>query len=102
MIYRFVTRKSVEERIVQKAKKKMTLTHLVIRGGIGATAAAQQPLSRMEVDDILRFGTEELFSDGTQEKGIHYDDAAIERLLDRTQQGEQWHGSWLAAPFLTV
>lgn len=29
MIYRFVTRNTVEERITQVAKKKMMLTHLV-------------------------------------------------------------------------
>ena len=35
MIYRFVTRNSVEERITQVAKKKMMLTHLVVRPGLG-------------------------------------------------------------------
>lgn len=35
MIYRFVTRNSVEERITSVAKKKMLLTHLVVRAGIG-------------------------------------------------------------------
>jgi chromodomain-helicase-DNA-binding protein 4 len=33
MIYRFVTRNSVEERVTQVAKKKMMLTHLVVRPG---------------------------------------------------------------------
>ena len=35
MIYRFVTRNSVEERITQVAKRKMMLTHLVVRPGLG-------------------------------------------------------------------
>ena len=35
MIFRFVTRNSVEERITQVAKRKMMLTHLVVRSGIG-------------------------------------------------------------------
>jgi chromodomain-helicase-DNA-binding protein 4 len=35
MIYRFVTRGSVEERIRQVAKKKMMLTHFVVRPGMG-------------------------------------------------------------------
>lgn len=61
MIYRFVTRGSVEERITEVAKKKMMLTHLVVRPGMGSSSAPS--LSKRELDDILRFGTEELFKD---------------------------------------
>ena len=45
-------------------------------------------LSKKEIDDILRFGTEELFNQ-TDDEGddIVYDDAAIEALLDRSQEG---------------
>uniref|UniRef100_A0A8B9HH22 Chromodomain helicase DNA binding protein 3 n=1 Tax=Astyanax mexicanus TaxID=7994 RepID=A0A8B9HH22_ASTMX len=112
MIYRFVTRASVEERITQVAKRKMMLTHLVVRPGLGSKAGS---MSKQELDDILKFGTEELFKDeiegerrggevqcracstiseGTFKKSnntdedssvIHYDTAAIERLLDRSQ-----------------
>ena len=60
MIYRFVTRNSVEERITQVAKKKMMLTHLVVRPGLGNKGGA---MSKKEMDDILKFGTEELFKD---------------------------------------
>ncbi|CAF1342694.1 unnamed protein product [Adineta steineri] len=97
MIYRFVTRDTVEERITQVAKKKMMLTHLVVRPGAGRGTN----MSKKELDDILRFGTEDLFKDddevvGNGEGGeggggakIHYDDQAIERLLDRSQEGIQ-------------
>merc|ERR1712149_151661 len=34
MIYRFVTRNTVEERVTQVAKKKMMLTHLVVQPGM--------------------------------------------------------------------
>lgn len=89
MIYRFVTRSSVEERITQVAKKKMMLTHLVVRPGMGGRSTA---LSKKELDDILKFGTEDLFKEeNTAEKNaeaaIHYDDAAIESLLDRSKEG---------------
>uniref|UniRef100_A0A674H143 Chromodomain helicase DNA binding protein 3 n=2 Tax=Passeriformes TaxID=9126 RepID=A0A674H143_TAEGU len=60
MIYRFVTRASVEERITQVAKRKMMLTHLVVRPGLGSKAGS---MSKQELDDILKFGTEELFKD---------------------------------------
>ncbi|KAE8282426.1 Chromodomain-helicase-DNA-binding protein 4 [Larimichthys crocea] len=93
MIYRFVTKASVEERITQVAKKKMMLTHLVVRPGLGSKTGS---MSKQELDDILKFGTEQLFKDeGEGERGgggkeedssiIHYDDKAIDRLLDRNQ-----------------
>ena len=103
MIYRFVTRDTVEERITQVAKKKMMLTHLVVRPGVGRGTN----ISKKELDDILRFGTEDLFKDddevvgngeggggggggeGTSNAKIHYDDQAIEKLLDRSQEGIQ-------------
>uniref|UniRef100_A0A8C4I1B2 Chromodomain helicase DNA binding protein 4a n=1 Tax=Dicentrarchus labrax TaxID=13489 RepID=A0A8C4I1B2_DICLA len=89
MIYRFVTKASVEERITQVAKKKMMLTHLVVRPGLGSKTGS---MSKQELDDILKFGTEELFKDETEGENreedssiIHYDDKAIDRLLDRNQ-----------------
>ncbi|NWH50842.1 CHD3 protein, partial [Fregata magnificens] len=66
MIYRFVTRASVEERITQVAKRKMMLTHLVVRPGLGSKAGS---MSKQELDDILKFGTEELFKD--ENEGQH-------------------------------
>jgi len=91
MIYRFVTRNSVEERITQVAKRKMMLTHLVVRPGMGSKNSGA--MSKKELDDILKFGTEELFKedenkDGTEDR-IVYDDAAIKKLLDRTQAGQE-------------
>ncbi|XP_055075781.2 chromodomain-helicase-DNA-binding protein 4a isoform X1 [Misgurnus anguillicaudatus] len=89
MIYRFVTKASVEERITQVAKKKMMLTHLVVRPGLGSKTGS---MSKQELDDILKFGTEELFKDDLEGENkeedssvIHYDDKAIDRLLDRNQ-----------------
>uniref|UniRef100_A0A3Q2PE10 Chromodomain helicase DNA binding protein 4b n=1 Tax=Fundulus heteroclitus TaxID=8078 RepID=A0A3Q2PE10_FUNHE len=94
MIYRFVTKASVEERITQVAKKKMMLTHLVVRPGLGSKTGS---MSKQELDDILKFGTEELFKDEVGEGDnkeddssvIHYDDQAIDRLLDRNQDATE-------------
>ncbi|XP_047188870.1 chromodomain-helicase-DNA-binding protein 5 isoform X2 [Scophthalmus maximus] len=103
MIYRFVTRGSVEERITQVAKRKMMLTHLVVRPGLGSKTGS---MSKQELDDILKFGTEELFKDEIEaaraaramgdnnkdsEEGnvIHYDDDAISKLLDRSQDATE-------------
>nr|XP_021550508.1 chromodomain-helicase-DNA-binding protein 3 isoform X3 [Neomonachus schauinslandi] len=93
MIYRFVTRASVEERITQVAKRKMMLTHLVVRPGLGSKAGS---MSKQELDDILKFGTEELFKDENEGENkeedssvIHYDNEAIARLLDRNQDATE-------------
>jgi len=50
-------------------------------------------MSKQELDDILKFGTEELFKDDKDEKEdehrIVYDDEAVSKLLDRTQEGQE-------------
>jgi chromodomain-helicase-DNA-binding protein 4 len=97
MIYRFVTRNSVEERIAHVAKKKMMLTHLIVRPGVGGGGQNSgnnkeqktASMTKKELDDILRFGTEDLFKDDENEENkIHYNDSAIDKLLDRDQVGE--------------
>lgn len=94
MIYRFVTRNSVEERVTQVAKRKMMLTHLVVRPGMGGKGAN---FTKQELDDILRFGTEELFKEsevGKEDEAIHYDDRAVGELLDRSKEGIEQKESW--------
>ncbi|KJH48544.1 CHDCT2 domain protein [Dictyocaulus viviparus] len=97
MIYRFVTRNSVEERITSVAKKKMLLTHLVVRAGLGQKGPS---MSKSELDDVLRWGTEELFKDDEptgepaeegkkiNENEIVWDDAAVDALLDRCRDSD--------------
>ncbi|PKA62833.1 CHD3-type chromatin-remodeling factor PICKLE [Apostasia shenzhenica] len=53
LVYRLVVRASVEERILQLAKKKLMLDQLFVN----------KSGSQKEVEDILRWGTEELFCD---------------------------------------
>merc|ERR1719474_2646376 len=97
MIYRFVTRNTVEERVTQVAKKKMMLTHLVVQSG---PMGSENNLSKKEIDDILKFGTEELFKeeelneDGESPNDIVYDDKAVASLLDRSQEGIEEKESW--------
>ncbi|XWS26170.1 hypothetical protein CRYUN_Cryun26dG0008000 [Craigia yunnanensis] len=87
MIYRLITRGSIEERMMQMTKKKMVLEHLVV-GRLKA-----QNINQEELDDIIRYGSKELFADENDEAGkscqIHYDGAAIDRLLDREQVGDE-------------
>ncbi|CAA2986759.1 CHD3-type chromatin-remodeling factor PICKLE [Olea europaea subsp. europaea] len=87
MIFRLVTRGTIEERMMQMTKKKMVLEHLVV-GRLKA-----QNINQEELDDIIRYGSKELFADDNDESGksrqIHYDDTAIDRLLDREQVGDE-------------
>ncbi|VAI83540.1 unnamed protein product [Triticum turgidum subsp. durum] len=88
MIYRLVSRGTIEERMMQLTKKKMILEHLVVGRLTKASNVNQE-----ELDDIIRYGSKELFDDEEDEAGksrqIHYDDAAIDRLLDRDQVDEE-------------
>nr|QVX32604.1 CHD3/4/5B [Platynereis dumerilii] len=88
MIYRFVSRNTVEEKMTQVCKQKMMLTELVIHRN---TAGAERvdSLSKQEVNDILRFGAEELFKDSDKTKAIVYDDEAVRKLLDRSQESDK-------------
>lgn len=94
MIYRFVTRYSVEERILHVAKQKMMLTHLVVR------PETNKILSTKEFDDIIRFGAEDLFKEDGKEDPIIYDEKAVEQLLDRSNKGieekENWANAYLS------
>ncbi|XP_072989353.1 CHD3-type chromatin-remodeling factor PICKLE isoform X2 [Typha latifolia] len=88
MIYRLISRGTIEERMMQLTKKKMILEHLVV-GRLKA-----QTVNQEELDDIIRYGSKELFADESDEAGkarqIHYDDGAIDRLLNRDQiDGEE-------------
>merc|ERR1712002_1308034 len=77
-VYRFVTSKGVEEDIIERAKKKMVLDHLVIQrmdttgrtilknagqGENGKQGIKGNPFSKDELDAILKFGAEELFKE---------------------------------------
>ncbi|XP_019438781.1 PREDICTED: CHD3-type chromatin-remodeling factor PICKLE-like [Lupinus angustifolius] len=87
MIFRLITRGTIEERMMQLTKKKMVLEHVVV-GRLKA-----QNINQEELNDIISYGSKELFADENDEAGksrqIHYDDAAIDRLLDRDQVGEE-------------
>ncbi|KAL3631607.1 hypothetical protein CASFOL_024591 [Castilleja foliolosa] len=68
LVYRLVVRASVEERILQLAKKKLMLDQLFVN----------KSGSQKEVEDILKWGTEQLFSDSGKdgEKDGNKDEAA--------------------------
>ncbi|KAF4550351.1 Chromatin remodeling factor mit1-like protein [Elsinoe fawcettii] len=78
LCFQLVTRASAEEKIVQIGRKKMALDHVLIEK-MDAEDASDQDLQ-----SILAYGAAEIFSDDG-EKDIKYEDAVIDKLLDRSQ-----------------
>ena len=58
-IYRFVCEGTVEEKIVERAAKKLKIDHLIIQKGKNI----QNKVSALEMTNILQFGADKLFSE---------------------------------------
>ncbi|KAK4755859.1 hypothetical protein SAY87_009616 [Trapa incisa] len=91
LICRLVTRGTVEEHIIEMSKNKMVLEHLVV-------GKLRDPkLNQEELDDILKYGSKELFADeegaATLSRRIYYDDAAIHKILDRDSEDPEEKGA---------
>ncbi|GLI68202.1 hypothetical protein VaNZ11_012548, partial [Volvox africanus] len=95
MIYRLVTRQTIEERMMQVSRKKMMLEHLVVRK---MSSGAGGELKQSELDDILRYGAQELFADeemedaktrGPSDGGAVASGEASPQQQQQQQQGEE-------------
>ena len=78
LVFQLTTRASAEEKILQIGKKKMALDHVLIEQMDAEDDAG------MDLESILRHGTEALFRDDESEN-IRYDSASVDKLLDRSQ-----------------
>ena len=82
MVYRLVTRGTLEEQLIQRSKQKLMLEHLVVEKMSNSSDGNR--LRKQEINAILQFGSKELFTeDESSQNRICYDDAAITALLDR-------------------
>ncbi|XP_011090163.1 protein CHROMATIN REMODELING 5 isoform X2 [Sesamum indicum] len=105
-IYRFVTSKSVEEDILERAKKKMVLDHLVIQklnaeGRLEKKEAKKgSSFDKNELSAILRFGAEELFKEDKNDEeskkrllSMDIDEILerAEKVEDKVNEGEEGH-----------
>ena len=96
-VYRLVTKSSVEEEIIERAKKKMVLDHLVIQRmdttgkqlfKSGTADKSGQPFSKEELNAILKFGAEELFKeddDKDNDEPVCDIDEILKRAETRTE-----------------
>ncbi|CAG01534.1 unnamed protein product, partial [Tetraodon nigroviridis] len=98
-IYRLVTKGTVEEDIIERAKKKMVLDHLVIQrmDTTGRTVldsssrnTNSNPFNKEELTAILKFGAEELFkeAEGEESEPLEMDIDEILRLAE-TRESDQ-------------
>ncbi|CAM1500676.1 Fc.00g098380.m01.CDS01 [Cosmosporella sp. VM-42] len=79
LCFQLMTKDSVEERIMQVGRKKMALDHALIE------SMDDDDLAGDDLESILKHGAQALFSDDYQKDAIRYDDASVDKLLDRTQ-----------------
>ena len=62
-VYRFVTEGTVEEKIIERAGKKLKIDHLIIQKG----KPIQNKVSALEMTNIIQYGADELFSQNENE-----------------------------------
>jgi superfamily II DNA or RNA helicase len=79
LCFQLMTRASVEEKIVQMGRNKMALDHVVVE------QLDAEDLEEEDVEGILKHGAAELFKDDAGDHDIRYDEASIDKLLDRSQ-----------------
>ncbi|EGG17186.1 chromo domain-containing protein [Cavenderia fasciculata] len=116
-IYRLVTKKTVEEDILERAKQKMVLDHLVIQSmdtksssSKSAGSAPSQVFNKEELDAILKFGAEDLFKESDDAAQQQQPEMDIDEILSRAEQrsesneltaGEELLNSFRVANFTT-
>ncbi|OAR03151.1 hypothetical protein LLEC1_06013 [Akanthomyces lecanii] len=79
LCFQFMTKDSVEERIVQVGRSKMALDHALIE------SMDDDELEGADLESILKHGASALFNDNYQKTKIEYTSATVESLLDRSQ-----------------
>jgi superfamily II DNA or RNA helicase len=79
LCFQLMTRASVEEKIMQVGRKKMALDEVVIN------QLDDDNVEDKDREGILKHGMAELFDDDKTDQDIRYDEASVEKLLDRSQ-----------------
>ncbi|KZL76196.1 SNF2 family domain-containing protein [Colletotrichum tofieldiae] len=78
LCFQLMMKNSAEEKIMQIGRKKMALDHVLIE-------AMDEEGEPDDLESILKFGASALFSDDQDGKDIiRYDDASVDKLLDRS------------------
>ena len=89
-VYRMVTKDTVEERVVERAKKKLYLDKMVNRGST-SQAEKLESLSKGEMLKLLKFGASAVV-DSTSNKSDELSDEQLESIIDRSKLVSQMNG----------
>ncbi|KAJ2859871.1 ATP-dependent DNA helicase Hrp3, partial [Coemansia erecta] len=113
-VYRFVSRNTIEEDILERAKRKMVLEYCIIKGmdtsglhvtdierkqierskqgksgGIVGTSSGASSFSREELAAILKFGASSMFADDSVTMQQHkLDDMDLDKMLEDAEQAD--------------
>ena len=86
IVFQLTTRGTAEEKIMQVGKKKMALDHVMIE------SMEAEDNAGMDLESILRYGTDAIFKDDNVDDDIRYDPASVDKLLDRSQMEDTLPG----------
>lgn len=81
-VYRLVTKDSLEERIIERQCLRLKLDSLVIQ--TGRLVPSHKSLNKEELQEMLRFGADQIFSTSTDDTEVNEED--LELMLQRGEQ----------------
>ncbi|KAJ2325970.1 ATP-dependent DNA helicase Hrp3, partial [Coemansia sp. RSA 2681] len=107
-VYRFVSKNTIEEDILERAKRKMVLEYCIIKGmdtsGLHVTeterkqiertkqgklgSAGGSAFSREELAAILKFGASSMFADDSVTMQHRLDDMDLDKMLEDAEQAD--------------
>ena len=101
MVYRFITENSIEEKIIERAWKKLFLDAMVVQQG--RLSDKHKSANKDELLDMIRFGAEKVIKTGS----VDHEDFDIEEVLSKgkakteelTKKLKEMAGSSMAANF---
>ncbi|XP_055382330.1 chromatin-remodeling complex ATPase chain Iswi-like [Condylostylus longicornis] len=79
-VFRIISENTVEEKLIERAKVKLKLNEVVILNQKGRTA-----LEKSELIEIIRFGTDKIFSKNTETNNLTITDADIDAIMQRCE-----------------
>jgi SNF2 family DNA or RNA helicase len=81
-IYRFVTEGTVEEKIVERAAKKLKIDHLIIQKG----KQTQNKVTALEMNNIIQYGADRIFTAEEESATIKNIEDILEYSINKTEK----------------
>ena len=86
MVYRFVSKDTIEEQVLERARKKMILEYAIISLGITDKKTQKDEPSTGELSEILKFGASNMFKTSDNQKKLENLD--LEDVLNHAEDHE--------------